>query len=123
MSTVPLPHALVPLKLYCKAAQGDASFEDRLSESNPYPVNVFHIDAPQTRDIDHHHGEAFRRGKYNIGYWAWELPEFPDGWMRYCDYVDEIWAPSRFARATSSGMRRSSGPTPSSAESVPPSTW
>ena len=35
---------------------------------------------------------------YTVGYWAWELPEFPDGWMRYCDYVDEIWAPSRFAR-------------------------
>ncbi|MGH8017616.1 MAG: glycosyltransferase family 4 protein, partial [Opitutaceae bacterium] len=93
-----VPHALVPLKLYCKAAQGDHSFDDRLSEDNPYPVNVIHIDAPQSRDIDHHHGAAFRRGKYNIGYWAWELPEFPDGWVRYCDYVDEIWAPSRFAR-------------------------
>ena len=93
-----VPHALVPLKLYCKAAQGDHSFDDRLSDANPYPVNVIHIDAPQSRDIDHHHGDTFRRGKYNIGYWAWELPEFPDGWVRYCDYVDEVWAPSRFAR-------------------------
>lgn len=93
-----LPHALVPLKLHCKAAQGDSSFDDRLRDDNPYPVNVIHVDAPQCHDIDHHHGEAFRRGKYNIGYWAWELPEFPDGWVRYCEYVDEIWAPSRFTR-------------------------
>ncbi len=93
-----LPHALVPLKLFCKAAQGDTSFDDRLGEANPHPVNVFHVDAPQTRDIDHHHGPAFRRGKYNIAYWAWELPEFPDGWVRHCDHVDEIWTPSRFTR-------------------------
>lgn len=93
-----VPHALVPLRLYCKAAQGDHTFDDRLRDDNPYPVNVIHVDAPQCRDIDHHHGAAFRRGKYNIGYWAWELPEFPDGWIGCCQYVDEIWAPSRFTR-------------------------
>jgi glycosyltransferase involved in cell wall biosynthesis len=93
-----VPHALVPLKLFCKAAQGDHSFDDHVTDENPFPVNVVHVDAPQCRDIDHHHGAAFRRGKYNIGYWAWELPEFPDGWVNYADYVDEIWTPSRFTR-------------------------
>ena len=93
-----IPHALVPLKLYCKAAQAEHAFDDRLQETNPYPVNVIHVDAPQTRDIDHHHGLDFTRGKHTIGYWAWELPEFPDGWVRYFAHVDEVWAPSRFAR-------------------------
>ncbi|MBE2215922.1 MAG: glycosyltransferase [Opitutaceae bacterium] len=93
-----IPHALVPLKLYCKAAQAEHAFDDRLQETNPYPVNVIHVDAPQTRDIDHHHGPAFSRGKHTVGYWAWELPEFPDGWVRYFAHVDEVWAPSRFAR-------------------------
>ena len=93
-----IPHALVPLKLYCKAAQAEHEFDDRLQEANPYPVNVIHVDAPQTRDIDHHHGLAFSRGKHTIGYWAWELPEFPDGWVRHFAHVDEVWAPSHFAR-------------------------
>ena len=93
-----IPHALVPLKLFCKTAQGENAFDDRLQEANPYPVNVIHVDAPQTRDIDHHHGLAFSRGKHTVGYWAWELPEFPDGWVRYFAHVDEVWAPSRFAR-------------------------
>lgn len=93
-----IPHALVPLKLYCKAAEAEHAFDDRLQETNPYPVNVIHVDAPQTRDIDHHHGLGFSRGKHTIGYWAWELPEFPDGWVRYFAHVDEVWAPSRFAR-------------------------
>jgi len=93
-----IPHALVPLKLYCKAVQAEHAFDDRLQETNPFPVNVIHVDAPQTRDIDHHHGPAFSRGKHTVGYWAWELPEFPDGWVRYFAHVDEVWAPSRFAR-------------------------
>ena len=92
-----LPLACVELKLPCKNPQTDDSFTARLQVENPHPVNVFHLDAPGSRDIDHHHGAAFRRGKYNIGYWAWELPEFPDAWIHFADYFDEIWSPSRFA--------------------------
>jgi glycosyltransferase involved in cell wall biosynthesis len=50
------------------------------------------------RDIDHHHGIEFRKNKYNIGYFAWELPEFPDAWMPSLDYFDEVWCPSNFVR-------------------------
>jgi glycosyltransferase involved in cell wall biosynthesis len=92
-----IPVALVDLKLHTKNPQTDESFATQLQVENPHPVNVFHLDAPAARDIDHHHGESFRAGKYNIGYWAWELPEFPDAWIHFADYFDEIWAPSRFA--------------------------
>jgi len=91
-----LPVALVDLKLPCKNPMTDATFAARLQTDNPHPVNVFHVDAPVSCDLDHHHGAAFRRDKYNIGYWAWELPEFPDAWIQLADYFDEIWAPSRF---------------------------
>lgn len=92
-----LPSALVNLKLHCINPQTDDTFAARLQEDNPHPVNVFHLDAPVSRDIDHHHGPGFRRGKYNIAYWAWELPDFPDAWVHHSAYFDEIWAPSRFA--------------------------
>jgi glycosyltransferase involved in cell wall biosynthesis len=92
-----LPAALVNLRLPCKNPQNDDAFAARLQEANPHPVNVFHVDAPGSRDIDHHHGKAFRAGKYNVGYWAWELPDFPDAWAPYATFVDEVWAPSRFA--------------------------
>ena len=92
-----LPLALVDLKLPCKNPLSDDTFAARLQPGNPYPVNVFHVDPPAMRDLDHHHGAGFRRGKYNIGYWAWELPEFPDAWINYAFYCDEVWAPSHFA--------------------------
>lgn len=91
-----LSAALVDLKLHCINPLTDTTFAGCLQEANPHPVNVIHLDAPVSRDIDHHHGPGFRRGKYNIAYWAWELPEFPDAWVHHCAYFDEIWTPSRF---------------------------
>jgi glycosyltransferase involved in cell wall biosynthesis len=95
---VSLPIALVPLKLNCRNRLGDLTYADRLQDSNPYGANVVHIDPPVARDIEHHHGEPFMKAKFNIGYFAWELPEFPDAWMPSLDYFDEIWCPSDFVR-------------------------
>ena len=94
-----IPTALVPLRLHCKNKLGDLSFAARLQEENPHDVNVIHLDPPAARDIDHHHGRGFRAGKYNIGFFAWELPEFPDTWVPSFDYFDEIWCPSDFTTA------------------------
>jgi glycosyltransferase involved in cell wall biosynthesis len=90
--------ALVPLKLHCKNRLGDQTYASRLQADNPFRVNVIHIDAPASRDIDHQHGKAFRAGKYNVAYWAWELPEFPDAWVPNFAFYDEVWCPSDFAR-------------------------
>ena len=90
--------ALVPLKLHCKNPQTDSTFSSVLQENNPHRVNVVHIDAPASSEIDHHHGPQFRAGKYNVGYWAWELLEFPDPWLPSFAYFQEIWTPSDFAR-------------------------
>jgi glycosyltransferase involved in cell wall biosynthesis len=92
-----LDHALIDLKLPCKNPMSDDSFVARLQADNPYPVNVVHVDPPGMRDLDHHHGAGFRRDKYTVGYWAWELPEFPTAWLPNADYCDEVWAPSHFA--------------------------
>ena len=95
---VNLPTALVELKLNCLNPRGDDSFTARLQENNPHPVNVFHLDAPQSVELDHHHGRSFRTGRYNIAYWAWELSEFPDNRVQYHRWFDEIWCLSEFTR-------------------------
>jgi len=94
-----IPAALVPLKLHCKNRLGDQTYAGRLQAANPHPVNVVHLDPPATHDLDSHHGKTFRAGKYNIAYWAWELPEFPDAWIPNFGYFDEVWCPSEFVRA------------------------
>ena len=94
-----IPTALVSLKLNCRNRLGDTTFADRLQDPNPYGVNVIHVDPPAARDIDHHHGPAFRGDKYNIEATSpGNSPEFPDAWMPSFDFFDEIWCPSDFVR-------------------------
>lgn len=94
-----IPNALVPLKLNCKNRLGDQTYAARLQEMNPHTVNVIHVDPPASPDLDHHHGPQFRAGKYNIAYFAWELPEFPEAWVPSLDFYDEVWCPSDFTTA------------------------
>ena len=34
--------------------------------------------------------------RYNIGYWLWELEEFPKEWLPAFHLLDEVWTPSEF---------------------------
>ncbi len=93
-----IPAALVSLKLPCKNRLGDQTYAGRLQDANPHPVNIVHLDPPASPDLEYHHGTKFLSEKYNIAYWAWELPDFPDAWVTAFRYFDEIWCPSDFTR-------------------------
>jgi len=88
----------IDLRLPCKNPRHDQTLASRLRTDPEHPVTVVHVDPPASRDLEHHHGRAFRSGRYLIGYWAWELPEFPDAWLPAFGCFDEIWCPSEFAR-------------------------
>ena len=75
-----------------------------MSEANPHPVNVLHINADQLPVAYEHFGPGFFANRYNIGVWHWELPEFPDIWSDSLELVDEIWAPTRFIRDSLSAV-------------------
>ncbi len=76
----------------------EASLPDDLANEPRYNVNLFHINADETVNAIENLGNEVLRGHYNIGYWAWELPEFPDQWLPAMQLLDEIWVPSEFCR-------------------------
>lgn len=61
-----------------------------------YNINVFHINAEQMTEVYAHYHNTIFDGRYNIGYWHWELPDFPDEWRDNFSLMDEIWVPSTF---------------------------
>lgn len=63
-------------------------------------INILHINADETISADRIFGHSMFEGRYNIGYWAWELERFPAAWTPAIDLVDEIWAPSNFIATT-----------------------
>ena len=54
------------------------------------PDNSFHLRTQIPRSVL---GE-----RYVIGYWFWELQEWPDQWLGEFEFTDEVWAPSHFIR-------------------------
>ena len=93
---VELPNELLDLKTPCLADMSDETLVGRLGDGNPFGVNLVHINPPESHDLEHYYGREFFANRYNIAYWAWELPEFPDDWVPTWRYYNEVWCPSRF---------------------------
>jgi glycosyltransferase involved in cell wall biosynthesis len=74
----------------------DFLFREKISRTGAYRANIFHINADEMFNAQIHLGKDLFMDRYNIGYWAWELSQFPDAWSSAFHLVDEIWAPSRF---------------------------
>ncbi len=75
----------------------DTTYQN-FSQNNPYPINLIQVNADQMELFAKVVGKSYFEGKYNIGFWAWELPEFPDEWMGAFDLFDEIWTYSGYCQ-------------------------
>lgn len=60
-------------------------------EEGPYAINLFCLTALEHGRFFAEQGPAQMRGRYNIGYWPWELSRWPDAWRQLVHLVDELW--------------------------------
>lgn len=92
------------LKVEAHTLLTNGNFSDNISFDRAGPlrpsrkrVRLYHVNADQTAIlVDRLGADAFTPGTYRIGYWAWELPNFPPAWIEATELVDEIWTPSQF---------------------------
>ena len=66
------------------------------------------ITAAQLPAVADRHPEPFDNSRLRIGYWFWELSIVPAAQAPAFEYIDRIWAPSRFV----ADAYRSAGSTP-----------
>jgi glycosyltransferase involved in cell wall biosynthesis len=76
----------------------DLSWESKEISSPIYPVNLFHINADQMPLAYETLGSRWFSDRYNIGYWHWELPDFPDEYIEGFRHLDEVWVPTTFVQ-------------------------
>jgi len=67
-----------------------------LPAAAPGGVWIIHVNAPEAIAAMATIDPAAWRGRYRIGYWAYELPRVPAAWAAAAAAFHEIWAPSRF---------------------------
>jgi glycosyltransferase involved in cell wall biosynthesis len=65
---------------------------------NPYRVNLVHVNADQVSTFAQEKQTAYFEGRYNVGFWFWELARFPQEWASSFDWFDEIWVASAFVQ-------------------------
>lgn len=68
----------------------------KLPGDRPGGVWLLHVNAPEAIHVLAYLDPASWRGRYRIGYWAYELPRLPALWVRAAPAFHEIWVPSRF---------------------------
>jgi glycosyltransferase involved in cell wall biosynthesis len=65
-------------------------------ESATHSVNLIHVNADQSKIAKDHLGDAITSNCYNIGYWYWEMSEFPSAFDFAFEQVDEVWVSSEY---------------------------
>ncbi|CAI8710582.1 glycosyltransferase [Chryseobacterium sp. IT-36CA2] len=95
LKTVNIPAKPINFNMNLRHRLNDTSvsYDDNI---NNYPVNIIHVNMDTIGSFLQEKSSEFFKDKYNIGYWAWELEEFPDVYTEYFKYYDEIWTCSKY---------------------------
>lgn len=93
---VHIPFSILQYNAISNINMKDFVWNEKISDKLPYDINLIHINP-------HELGLAYMQLKqnvwdyrYNIGYWLWELEEFPEEWTPCFNCVHEIWTPSEY---------------------------
>ena len=100
LEAVGVAHTIADLRPQGAVRLGDGSRAAWIGGRAAAPgVNIFCVTAFDMADLFLREGLApFERG-YNVGYWPWELPRFPDDWADMYGLVHEVWAATTFQAA------------------------
>lgn len=95
IESVKIPYALNNITFNLEHRKSDNSFTNFTNE-NPFSINLFQINADTSLKLFDFLGSGYYQKRYNIGFWAWEMPRFPQEWFYAFNLYDEIWTPSSF---------------------------
>jgi glycosyltransferase involved in cell wall biosynthesis len=73
-------------------------FELEKRASFLYPLTINHVNVHEIQAYVSRTKKSVLRRRYNIGFWYWELADFPPEWQRGFDTFYEVWTGSCFAQ-------------------------
>ena len=96
MQAAGIPFTIFNIQPGNEVCQGDDSVETLITDRRPYAINLLCATGVETARLAVTEGSALFDGRRTIGYWPWELPEWPEEWRHAYALVDEVWASSRY---------------------------
>ena len=77
-------------------SQADRSADSLIVTEPRYGINIFCMTGIETTRYVCEKGLSALEGRYNIGLWPWELPDWPESCRHAYACVDEIWGISEY---------------------------
>lgn len=96
MRAAGIPFGIRNIEPGSEVCQGDDSVAAMVADGLPYAVNLLCTTGIETARLAAVEGSGLFDGRRTIGYWPWELPEWPAAWQHAYGLVDEVWASSRY---------------------------
>lgn len=90
-----IPCAIFDLPAGEDIGRGDTFLNDRIGQDLPFATNLFCMTGMETARLHATRGDRIFTGRRNIGFWPWELAQWPAVWNHALGLVDEVWASSR----------------------------
>lgn len=90
-----VPMCMVNFEPGADTAKNDMSMAAHVTANGPYAVNLFCLTAMEHGRFYAERGVTQMQGRYNIGYWPWELSKWPAPWHQLVHLVDEVWVSTR----------------------------
>lgn len=96
LTAVHYPFDLTRIDAGSAYTRSPTAFDQQVVSINSRLVQIFCVNADQMPLVVDAVKSREGLSHYRIGYWFWELANFPNEWLGALDLVDELWAPSRF---------------------------
>ena len=96
LEAVGFPHVIIDIKSLPHVRAHDDSQAHKISSAMPFNTNIFCLTAFDTAEFYLKRGPDPFAKNFNVGYWPWELEQFPSIWIEAFDLVDEVWAATRY---------------------------
>ncbi len=79
-------------------AQGKVQVAWKYMTTDDYDTSIFFMAATECQKLASQYPRLFSQPKKKIGYFLWELPDFPPEQVPALQLVDHIWCPTRFVQ-------------------------
>lgn len=106
LKTQNIPFCIINVQPGADVSQQDRTAEEWIASEPRYAINIFCTTGIEQVRYACEHGLDALRGRYNIGFWPWELPLWPVSCSHAFSLVDEIWGISRFTAHAYRNARR-----------------
>ena len=80
-------------------SQNQVSVSWKNLSQEDFSVSIFFMSAGTCLRLAELHPHLFTQPKMKLGYFLWELPDFPKKYLKALKLVDHIWCPTKFVQA------------------------